>query len=228
MSTPKKKKKGLLTMARWEQYRTVDELIERSQANSLYYTLLVLSSFIVASGLLLSNSAIVIGGMLVTPLLTPILLVALGLAIGEVRPIKRAFYLIIKSAAIVVVGSAALAFIFGTARGSFVFDDSAQTAVLYFIVAIASGVAATLAWARKEIAEVLPGVAIAVSLVPPLGIVGIALASWDIAVVRFHVLIFLFNLLGILVGSLVVFSLLKFYRSSDEMQKKAHEIEKQS
>ncbi len=206
-----------------DQYHTVDELVARSRPSSVYYTMLVLSSLIVASGLLLNNSAIVIGGMLVTPVLTPILLIALGLSIGELQPIKRAILLVMKSVGVVVVASLVLALVFGSPQGSFTFDDSAKTAVLYFVVAIASGIAATFAWTNKEIAEVLPGVAIAVSLVPPLAIAGIGISFWDVSVVRFHFLIFLFNLLGIIVGSVFVFSLSKFYRSRRELRKKSEE-----
>jgi len=63
----------ILKVTVFEQYRTVDELFKRSKANSVYYTLLVLSVLIITSGLLLNNGAIVIGGMLVTPMFTPIL-----------------------------------------------------------------------------------------------------------------------------------------------------------
>ncbi len=226
MGLRKKTKGNILAIDKADQYRTVDELVEKSQENSVYYTLLILSSFIVASGLLLNNSAIVIGGMLVAPLLTPILLIALGLAIGEIKPIRNAIMLVLKSALIVVAASAIMALVFGSTNNAFVFDDSAQTAVLYFVVAIASGVAATFAWTRREVADVLPGVAIVVSLVPPLSIVGVAISSWAIDVARFHFLIFLFNLLGILVGSLVVFSLLKFYRTAGEVEKKTKEVSK--
>jgi len=206
-----------------QQYRTVDELIEKSRPSAIYYTLLVLSAFIVASGLILDNPAIVIGGMLVTPMLTPILFIALGLAIGELNPIKNAVLLVAKSSILVIFAALVLALIFGSKESTFVFEDTAKTAVLYFIVAIASGVAATLAWTRKEIADVLPGVAIAVSLVPPLALVGIGMSFWDIDIVRFHALIYLFNLLGIIVGSLVVFTLLKFYRAVREVERKSKE-----
>lgn len=226
MGLRKKTKGNILEINKADQYRTVDELVEKSQENSVYYTLLILSSFIVASGLLLNNSAIVIGGMLVAPLLTPILLIALGLALGQIRPIRNAILLVVKSVIIVVAAALVMSLVFGSSNNAFVFDDSAQTAVLYFVVAIASGVAATFAWTRREVADVLPGVAIVVSLVPPLAIVGVALSSWAIPVARFHFLIFLFNLLGILVGSLVVFSLLKFYRTGKEIERKTKAVAK--
>ena len=76
-------------MSRSAQYRTVEDLIERSRPDFTYYVLLFISTIIIAAGLLLNNSAIVIGGMLVTPLLTPILVIALGVSVGDTRLIGR-------------------------------------------------------------------------------------------------------------------------------------------
>lgn len=217
------KKENILSVTKTDQYRTIDELLKESRPTVVYYTLLVLSSIIVACGLLLSNSAIVIGGMLVTPVLTPVLVVALAVSAGETRPLKQVGILLGKSFLIIVVGSLLLSIILGLPIDSSIFENSIRTAVLYFIVAIVSGVAATFAWVRKEVAEVLPGIAIAVSLVPPLSSVGVWLSALEFETARFYFLVFVFNLLGIIMGSLVVFSLLKFYRMKRELEKKSND-----
>jgi len=218
-------KGDILAIKPYEQYRTVDELFEKSQPNSVYYTLLFISALVITAGILLGNSAIVIGGMLLTPVLTPVLLVSLGVTSGELGVTRGAFYLILKSSLIIIVSGIILAFVFGSSNASFIVDDSVRTAALYFIVAVASGVAGTFAWARRDVLDILPGVAIAVSLVPPLSLVGIGLSHLDFGLARFNFLIFLFNLLGILVGSLVVFSLLHFSRAREEVVEKAKEVE---
>ena len=215
----------ILAIKKSDQYRTVDELVKKSQPNSIYYTLLFLSSFIITAGILLENSAIIIGGMLVTPLLTPVLFVALGITIGELNSIKGAGILILKSILIVVFGSVLLAFIFGAPPSPFEFDSGVRTAALYFLVALSAGMAGTFAWARKDVLDILPGVAIAVSLVPPLSLIGIGIGTLNGELARFYLLIFIFNLLGIIAGSLVVFSLLQFYKTKDVVQKKSAEVE---
>jgi len=144
-------KQNILRVTKSDQYRTVNELFEHSQAGSSYYTLLLLSSFIIAAGLLLNNSPVVIGGMLVTPLLTPILVVALGLAVGEISAIKRVSSLIIKSLLIIVASAFLMALIFGGATNTSLFEDGTRTAVLYFIVAIASGVAGGFAEPERRV-----------------------------------------------------------------------------
>lgn len=225
MEPPKRHSGNIFEIDEVDQYRTVDELLEQSRPNSIYYTLLILSTLIVTAGLLLGNSPIVIGGMLVTPVLTPLLVIALGLSVGETKPIRREAVLVLKSFAFIIFFSLLMGFALGSTQQPLIFDNTVRTAILYFIVAVASGMAATFAWARKEMAVTLPGVAIAVSLVPPLSLIGIGLSLFSLAVVRFYLFILVFNLFGVLVGSLIVFSLLKFHKAGAEVKEKTAEIE---
>jgi len=183
----------LLELKNCDKYITVEELFIKSQPTSVYYTLLILSTLIIACGLLLNNPTIVIGGMLVTPLLTPILVIALGISTGEARAIKTSAILVLKSVATVIVVSFILAIVFRS-EGSIDLvsvDDSLRTAILYFVVAFLSGVAATFAWVRKEITEILPGIAVAVSLVPPMSMIGIYLSIFDFYTLRLFCFLFL-------------------------------------
>lgn len=206
-------------------YRAVEELIEEGSANGTYYTLLVLSSIIIAAGALLANAPILIGGMLVTPVLTPLLLIALGITTAKPRLLKRTALLMIKSFGLIMGVSFLAGIIFGVPSeaaffDSTLFNNSLRAAFLYFMVAIVSGIAATFAWVRKEITNILPGISIAVSLVPPIAMVAIWLAAFDLERMRFFLLVFLFNLFGILLGSVIVLSLLKVYRTGGVIESK--------
>jgi len=214
---------SILDIRNSEKYDTIEGLFEKSTANSVYYTLLFLSSVIVSSGLLLDNAAIVIGGILVAPLLTPILVIALGVSVGESKAIRSSLSLVLKSIFLVIVISFILSIIFGSDDNVFIFNDSLRLAVLYFIVAFASGVAATFAWTRKEVAEIMPGTAVSVSLMPPLAIVGIYLSKMDMVYLRLSLFVFIFNLVGIILGSMVVFSLLKFSKAEKVVEQEAKE-----
>lgn len=215
-----------------DQYRAINDLIVESNPNGNYFTLLVLSSVIIASGLLLANSAILIGGMLVTPLLTPILLVSLGITLGRSYLIKKTTLLIIKSAVVIFVVSFIAGLIFSVPEdkeffSSAIFNDTARAAFLYFLVAFASGIAATFAWVRKKVTNMLPGISIAVSLVPPISLVGIWLSQADTEMARFFLVIFLFNMIGIVMGSMIVFSMLKFYTADSEVTANLNSLEKE-
>lgn len=218
-----KKQEGILEVKKTEQYRTVEELFEKSKPSSLYYTLLVLSAVVVASGLILNNAAIVIGGILIAPVLTPLLLIALAIVVGEVESVKHSSVLIAKSVGILIAVSVLMGIFFEGGGGLNVFEDSIASGILYFIVAIVSGVAATFAWVRKEVADILPGIAVSVSLVPPLVLSGLALSTFDFDLLRSTFLIFVFNFFGIVLGSMVVFSLLKFYKTQQKVHKESEE-----
>jgi uncharacterized hydrophobic protein (TIGR00271 family) len=200
--------------------------MEKSEPNRAYYTLLILSSVIIAAGLIVENAAVVIGGMMVTPVLTPILLISLGVSVGDVDFIKKTTIFVLKSLAVVLLGSFILGILFGLngdTPGLFNLDDTLRGAVLYFVVALAAGFSATLAWVRKQVNEILPGIAVAVALVPPLALVGLGLSVFNIEVIRSNFFVFFFNFLGVLVGSLLVFSLLKFYKIEKKIEEKGDE-----
>ncbi len=214
-----KNDKNGFSLLRREQYDTIDELMERSQPNFAYYLLLVLSSLVIGSGILLANPAIVIGGMVITPVLTPLICIALGIAVGKIALIRQVSLFLLKSFLIIVASGFALAFLFGHPPAGFVFENTTRTAVLYFIVALASGAAASFAWTKKDISDILPGVAVSVSVVPPLSLVGIGLSALNPELTRFYFFVFLLNSFGIIVGGLVIFSLLKFHRAEEEIDR---------
>lgn len=221
-----KEKNEILKITKAEQYRTVDELLEKSKANANYYTLLVLSSLIIAAGLILDSPAVVIGGMLVTPVLTPVLALALGISASQISFLKRDLILLGKSFLIILASAFLVAVIFGTKGDSSFFTSTFKTATLYFLVAFVSGIAATFAWTKKELSEVLPGIAISVALVPPLSLIGIALSLFNFESARFHFFVFIFNFIGIVMGSLIIFSLLKFHRTEKKISQEIKKEEK--
>lgn len=226
-SKPAKKNEEILNVKKSDQYRTVEELMQKGQPSSVYYTLLAFSSVIIAAGILVGNAAVVIGGMLVTPVLTPILLISLGVSVGDVNFTRRTALFVGKSFLMILLAGLLLGILFGL-NGEphfFPLDNTLRGAVLYFIVALASGFAATLAWVRRETNDILPGIAVAVALVPPLVLVGLGLSGFVVEVIRYNFFVFFFNLLGVLVGSLLVFSLLKFYKIGRKVEKEAEKQE---
>ena len=230
----KKKKEDILKVTKVSQYKTIEELLKKSESNSVYYTLLILSSSIIAIGLLLNNVTIVIGGMLVTPILTPILVIALGLSTGQTKTISYFSYLVFKSI-MIIVGISLLFTIFFKYSVNlssdnnliYGFIDSTKTGLLYFIVALVSGVAATLAWVRRETNDILPGVAIAVALVPPWGDFGIGVGIFKGDIISSSALIFIANFIGVIIGSMTVFSLLKFYKTGEKLEKEVDGVAKE-
>jgi len=85
-----------------------------------------------------------------------------------------------------------------------------QPNLLDLVVALAAGAAAAYGAARRSIAGALPGVAIAVALVPPLCVVGFGLGTGELAIAGGALLLFATNLAGIVLVGALIFVLLGF------------------
>jgi len=232
MTKEQKKDSFWFDLTEEDQYITIKDLMDQSGDKITYYILLISSSVIIAAGILLANSAILIGGMLITPLLTPVLLVSLGITTSNYLLVKKSIIKIGKSVGFVVGVSFLVALIFNLPTqedgffNSALFNNSFASAFLYFLVAFTSGIVATYAWVRKQIDNMLPGIAIAVSLVPPIAMVGTFIGLGNIDYARYYLLVFLFNIVGIIGGSMILFSMFKFYKSSKVIEKKLDRIER--
>ena len=153
---------------------------EAGRKMSRFWALLILASIIAAAGVVGDSTATVIGAMIVAPLMTPILGTMLGVVLGDRSNLVRSI--------LFVLGGAAAAIAIGYLLGMFVTDPvtaatNAQVAarvnprLIDLVAALATGVVGSVALVRRDISDTLPGVAIAISLVPPLSVVGLTLES---------------------------------------------------
>lgn len=181
----------------------------RSAKLSQFWVLLVLASVIAAGGVVGDSTPAVIGAMIIAPLATPIYGVALSTVVGSQRHLRDAFLLLFSG---IVVNIA-----IGVLMGLLTFERMPLDAnpqivgrtaptVLDLVVAVAVGVGGSFALVRRDIVNILAGVAIAISLVPVLAVVGITLGSgrWDLA--RGALILFLTNAAAIIVAGVLVFS----------------------
>ncbi len=175
-----------------------------------YAVMLLLSTALASLAILQDSTAVVIGAMLVAPLMTPIMGCAAGLIAGWRRRVLVSLGVIVVS----VVGAIGLAWILAAwipalvplGVNSQVLSRSSPT-LLDMAIALAAGAAGAYATIDDRVSSSLTGVAIAVALVPPLGVVGITLEAglWVEALGAF--LLFATNLVSIILASSVVFLL---------------------
>lgn len=213
----------ILKVPKSKQERVVESLIAKSRPSSPYNLLLVFSALIVASGMIIDSVAVIIGGMLVTPLLSPILAIVLGISTGEVGLVNRSLWITLRSILVIVVISAITGFLFSESIDGKEFINSIEPSILYVLVAGVSGIAASFAWTNDEINAALPGVAVAISIVPPLSAFGIGISHLSLDIIRSSSVVFILNFLGIIAGSLLVFSLQQFYRAKKVAHKEVIE-----
>ncbi len=171
------------------------------------YTLLLLLATIIATyGVTSASTATVIGAMLVAPLMTPIMATTLALVRGDERRAAKSVALTVISviAVIVLAMMLSLPIPFIDFEGNGEISSRVAPGLTAMGVALAAGAAGAFANSRKEIGDSLPGVAISISLVPPLSVVGIALAHGHYEDALGSLVLFITNFLAIvLAGSLV-------------------------
>jgi uncharacterized hydrophobic protein (TIGR00271 family) len=186
---------------------------ERSKKVIRFASLLVLASAIATYGLVGDSVATVIGAMIVAPLMLPIMGLAFGISIGDHRAIISSIIIALCGiAAAILVG---LVLSLPVTR---VFDPEANSQIisrtspklLDLLAALATGLAGAFATSRKDVSDTLPGVAIAISLVPPLANVGIlvSLRRYDLA--AGSMLLFMTNYFAIVLTGSFMFALMGF------------------
>ncbi|MGY0496925.1 DUF389 domain-containing protein [Nocardia sp. FBN12] len=198
-----------------DQRRSLDELTDKldlsvgavASKRSAFWIMLVMSAVIAISGVIGDSTATVIGAMIVAPLSIPILGVALGVVTGRARLLGRSLLLVLSGIVVVV----ALGFLFAQLLPNPVnVLSNAQVVgrtspkLMDLTAAMATGLVAAIAITRRDVGDVLPGVAIAISLVPPLGVVGVCLGSRAPALAGGAFVLFASNVVAMIITSTIV------------------------
>ncbi|HEM62063.1 MAG TPA: TIGR00341 family protein, partial [Chloroflexi bacterium] len=198
------------TLEAEERSTVYQQIRESARADIDFFVMITLSATIATLGLLLNSAAVIIGGMLVAPLMSPIIGIAMAIALGNARLLRDGVESTIKGIFLAVLVALLLARILPI--GNTTEEILARTTpnLLDLVIALASGAAGAYAVSRKDVSAALPGVAIAAALVPPLGVVGIGLAGGQLAVAGGGLLLFGTNLVGITLAGTVSLLLLGF------------------
>lgn len=161
-----------------------------------YIFMVLIACGIAMLGLLLSSPAVVIGAMLLSPLMGPIVGLGFGLAVWDLVAMRRALLALALGVA-VAVGFAALLVVLSPLQT--VTDEiAARTRPNLFdlVVALLSGLAGTFATLRSRQGAIV-GVAIATAVMPPLATVGFGLATANADVAGGAAFLFFTNLMAI-------------------------------
>lgn len=174
---------GFKEVSREREKEILADLEEAAKPHVPFFVLVATSTVIATFGLLLDSPAVVIGAMLVAPLMTPIFSLSVALIRGRARLLERA----VATEAYGVGMAIGMAILIGllVPEPDLTPEILARTQPTLFdlAVALAAGLAGAFALVREEVSPALPGVAIAVALLPPLAVVGLGLSMrrWDVA-----------------------------------------------
>ena len=208
-----------------QRKKTIDQLVEVSLLTSDYFLLLGLSVLIVVSGLLINSASVIIGGMVVAPLLSPIMAMALGVVLADFKLIRKALVTLAVSVAVVVFFSLMMSLFYPSRGLNSEILERSSASLAHLIIAIASGILASFAFAKPNISSTITGIAVSVALLPPIAATGIGIALTDWGLVSGSFMMFVLNFLGIVLSATVVFSLMGFYPVRRQAEAKLREEE---
>lgn len=175
-----------------------------------FLVMMLLSSLVASFGLFLNSAAVIIGAMILAPLMGPILSLAMALLRRDSKLLFESLKTIFSGILVAVTTSAFMALIVPIGRLTSEMAGRIQPSLLDLGVAIAAGTAGAYANTQENITGSLPGVAIAVALVPPLCVAGIGLGWLNMDIFSGAMLLFLTNLIGIALASSLTFMALGF------------------
>ncbi len=172
--------------------------------------ILIFSILIASIGLNTNSTAVVIGAMLISPLMGPILGMGLSIGINDIDTLRRSLI----NFGVMVFLSILTAFIyfkispFQTASSEIL--ARTEPTLLDVLIAVFGGFAGIVAGSRKEKSNAIPGVAIATALMPPLCTAGFGLATGNISYFLGALYLFLINTVFIALSTFIVVKYLRF------------------
>lgn len=185
--------------------RILEDIALGSTPGLGFYALISTSSLIASLGLVANSPAVIIGAMLVSPLMSPIFGISLGMLRGDANLLTKA----IRAEASGVVLAVAFGALFGLlpVMTEVTPEMLARTepTLLDLLVAVFAGFAGTLAMVDERISPALPGVAIATAIVPPLATCGLCLAAGATKGASGALLLFFANFVAILLVGCMTF-----------------------
>ncbi len=165
--------------------------------------ILMCSIFIASIGLNMNSTAVVIGAMLISPLMTPIAGLGFGLAIFDTRLIERSLKVLFTQVLVSLLVSALYFWISPLSYASSQLIARTSPTIWDILIAIAGGIAGVIGSRKKEANNIVPGVAIATALMPPICTAGYGLAIGNVRFLFGALYLFLINCVFIMLTNIV-------------------------
>lgn len=172
--------------------------------------ILILAILVASLGLNTNSTAVIIGAMLISPLMGPIIGIGLGTGTYDFALIKRSARNLCVAAAFSVLASTVYFLISPVAEGHSELLARTSPTIYDVLIGFFGGGAGIVAIACKQKGNVIPGVAIATALMPPLCTAGYGLATWQLQYFTGAFYLFLINSIFIATATLIGVKLFKF------------------
>ncbi|MGN1108608.1 MAG: TIGR00341 family protein, partial [Oscillospiraceae bacterium] len=205
-------------------YQEIDDMMqENTVIHGPNMWILMLAALIASIGLNLNSTAVIIGAMLISPLMSGIMTMGYSLAVRDLRLLRRALLRFGTQVVISLVSSTIYFLISPLDAPTAEMIARTSPTIWDVLIALFGGIAGAIGNTREKKSNVIPGVAIATALMPPLCTAGYGLATMQATFFFGALYLFLINTLFISLSTMIVMMLLRvpYHRNvSDKQQKK--------
>jgi uncharacterized hydrophobic protein (TIGR00271 family) len=194
-----------------KQRRTIYQTIREDATGSAgYYFIVVLGAVVATLGLLTNNIAVIIGAMLISPIMNPLIGVSISIATGDSELFGQSFKALILGILLALGVSYLMTLAVPVRELTDEILSRTRPTTIDLVIAFASGAAGAFTIGKKTGLMILPGVAIATAIMPPICVVGAGLAFSNFGVSIGGALLFLSNLIAINLAAAIIFKIMGF------------------
>ncbi|NCI50318.1 TIGR00341 family protein [Sediminibacterium roseum] len=197
-----------------EEYETVVATISRGvvfRGTNLW--ILIFAIFVASLGLNVNSTAVIIGAMLISPLMGPIMGIGLSLGINDIPLLRKSIYNFLVATLVALVTSTVFFLISPLNDAHSEILARTSPTIYDVLIALFGGLAGIIATSTKQKGNVIPGVAIATALMPPLCTAGYGLATFRFSFFFGSFYLFVINTVFIALATLLTVRLLQFPHS---------------
>ena len=191
------------------EYRYVAAIKVSSLAQPQFWGQIFLASVLTILGLVLNQSAIIIGAALIVPIAWPVIAAGLTLAVGDVYFFLKLMLKLILVAVLTVALSACISGLLPFNAVTAEIASRTKPTILDFLVAFFAGmVGAAMLFSKRRMLQYLPGAVLAITLLPPLAVMGFGLGSnFNIDIFRGGAVLFTSNFFAAILGASLVYAI---------------------
>ncbi|MCM1519660.1 MAG: TIGR00341 family protein [Lachnoclostridium sp.] len=186
--------------------------------------ILIIAIFIASLGLNTNSTAVIIGAMLISPLMGPIIGIGLGIGIEDFDLLKRSFRNLVMAAGFSVIASTIYFIISPVSEGHSELLARTSPTIYDVLIGFFGGAAGIIAIGSRSKGNVIPGVAIATALMPPLCTAGYGIATLQINYFLGAFYLFLINSVYIALSTFIGVKLMRYKKKEQSNEERARKV----
>ena len=193
-----------------DEQETIDSLKKGVEFRGTNLWVLIFAIFLASLGLNTNSTAVIIGAMLISPLMGPIMGFGLGLGIADFELVKRSLRNYLTATLFSVVTATIYFLISPISEAQSELLARTSPTIYDVLIAFFGGLAGIVAGSTKSKGNVIPGVAIATALMPPLCTAGFGLATGNLSYFLGAFYLYFINTVFISLSTYIVVRVLKY------------------